>query len=269
MAVTNAGKALTEAHRLEQARIGVQTARQLRSLWALLNAEGRTPTVDEWLGAVTTVLGRQHGLSAAAARDYYSAFRLAEIGEAGFAARGIPTLNLEAVRASMVATGPYRLRQGIRRGLTVEEASQRAMISSAGEGVRIALDGGRQQIIRNVQADSRALGWVRVTDGDPCAFCAMLASRGPVFKGRATAIAGTVFSTSVNDYRAHARCGCTAEPVYRADTEWPGRAREFHDLWNRAQQKARSDPEWASSGTKNDALNNFRKLVERGSSGDS
>ncbi|KAB5606685.1 hypothetical protein EHS19_06735 [Bifidobacterium jacchi] len=35
---------------------------------------------------------------------------------------------------------------------------------------------------------SRADGWRRVSDGDPCAFCAMLVTRGPVYTSRDKAL---------------------------------------------------------------------------------
>lgn len=238
MASTDDGRRLTEAHRLAQLRIGVDTSRRMQNLWVLLNAEGRTPSVNEWLDAVTIVLGRQFNLSADTARAYYTSFRLAEIGEAGFAARGVPTMSLDAARVSMVATGPVWLRDSIRRGRTVTEASRAAMIQSAREAMRIALDGGRQQIIQSVDEDRRALGWSRVTDGKPCAFCAMLASRGPVFSERTVR------------FRAHASCSCTAEPAYSRNQEWPPGAREFRELWN------------TSTSGQSDQANAFRRAYE-------
>lgn len=262
MASTEGGRRLTELHREAQFRIGLDTVRQLDNLWVLLNAEGRIPTVEAWLEAVMLVLGRQHRISAEIARTYYTQFALQEHAEQQLLAWEQIRFQERAARVSMIAVGPAKLREGIRRGLDVAEAARRAREAVAREGMRIALDGGRRQIIDAVQRDRRALGWIRVTDGDPCAFCAMLASRGPVYKGRETAIAGTVFSTRVNDFQAHASCGCQAEPVFTSTTEWPGRGREFRDLWNRAQSKATADPEWASKGTKNDALNNFRRLLE-------
>jgi hypothetical protein len=57
-----------------------------------------------------------------------------------------------------------------------------ALSTTLGTAARIALDGGRTTTLDTVKADPAAVGWWRMTDGDPCHFCAMLASRGIVFK---------------------------------------------------------------------------------------
>ena len=54
--------------------------------------------------------------------------------------------------------------------------------------------------------------WRRVTDGQPCGFCAMLASRGPVYRSAEKAGYG--------GNRYHERCGCTAEPFEGDPDEW-------------------------------------------------
>ena len=54
--------------------------------------------------------------------------------------------------------------------------------------------------------------WRRVTDGNPCGFCAMLASRGPVY--------GSAEKAGSGGNRYHARCGCTAEPFEGDFDEW-------------------------------------------------
>lgn len=53
--------------------------------------------------------------------------------------------------------------------------------------------------------------WRRVTDGDPCGFCAMLASRGPVYRSAGKAGDGN---------RYHGRCGCTVEPFDGDPDDW-------------------------------------------------
>ena len=269
MAVTAEGRAATEAHRRLQGRLARLTVVQMRQLWRLIDLDDIDGTVQGWLSATSDLVRRQHAVSVGIAERYYRRFRTAEVGEPLLGPLPRPGLSEQAVRTSLLVTGPYRIWALLGKGGTLGDAARTAFTTSTAAATRHVLNGGREFIGGAVAQDSRALGWIRVTRGDPCAFYAMLASRGPVFKSRGSAVAGSVFSERVMDFRAHDACGCTAEPVYRSDTEWPGRAREFHDLWNRAQQKARSDPEWASSGTKNDALNNFRKLLERGSSGDS
>lgn len=63
---------------------------------------------------------------------------------------------------------------------------------------------------RGVVAASSAR-WRRVTDGNPCGFCAMLAGRGPVYRSAEKAGDGR---------RYHTRCGCTVEPFEGDPSEW-------------------------------------------------
>lgn len=100
------------------------------------------------------------------------------------------------------------------------DVARTAFVNLSGEATRQALNGGRSTIDYLVQEDRRALGYIRKTDNDPCAFCAMLASRGPAYKSRET-----------GGFQAHAHCACQPEPVYSSTTQWPGRAREFQELW--------------------------------------
>src|SRR5690606_41502465 len=53
------------------------------------------------------------------------------------------------------------------------KAAQRALM---GAGTRHVLDGSRKLIQQAARSDQTARGWVRITDGNPCAFCAMLAT---------------------------------------------------------------------------------------------
>jgi hypothetical protein len=101
---------------------------------------------------------------------------------------------------------------------------QAAFVRTSGAITRHILDGGRDTILGSVERDEQALGWARVTDGDPCYFCLTLAGRGPVYKTEQTA-----------DFQAHDHCGCTAEPFYRG-ADWPDAAREFRETYDAAQQ---------------------------------
>lgn len=74
---------------------------------------------------------------------------------------------------------------------------------------------------RRARRDPRAIGWRRVSDGDPCAFCAMLVSRGPAYtSGRKALLRAS------DGHKYHPHCGCTIEPVYgdwkpsRQEQQW-------------------------------------------------
>jgi hypothetical protein len=63
--------------------------------------------------------------------------------------------------------------------------------------------------------DPAAVGWYRLTDAKPCPFCALLASRGIVYKQRGIRPASTAPASSHND------CGCSAEPAFTRDHQLP------------------------------------------------
>jgi len=116
--------------------------------------------------------------------------------------------------------GPIGQKSQIKKGRSPERARDVSFVESSGAATRHVLTGGRQSLLTLVQENMPDPRWVRVTDGDPCAFCAMLASRGPVYLTKDTA-----------EFSAHNHCACTAEPVYFSNAPWPGRAAEFRRLW--------------------------------------
>ncbi|WP_165218192.1 hypothetical protein [Schaalia sp. ZJ1691] len=73
----------------------------------------------------------------------------------------------------------------------------------------IAVNGARSMVESMGGSDRRRMGWVRVSgSGKPCAFCAMLLSRGAVYESKATA-------QTVGGY--HPGCKCYAVPMFRAE----------------------------------------------------
>ncbi len=116
-----------------------------------------------------------------------------------------------------------------------------------------------------VQQSSRR--WRRVTDGNPCGFCAMLASRGPVYTseesasrigGRGKAIDPTAprkRGGQAKGVRArgkgklgdkfHTRCGCTVEPFEGDPADWVPTADEqrFIDAYEATNEPGLSELE--------------------------
>lgn len=126
-----------------------------------------------------------------------------------------------AAERSLLVTGPGELKKQVKRGVLREQALEKAKAKVFAAAARQVLNGGRDVTQDMVDADEAALGWVRVTDGDPCAFCALLSSRGPVYKTEGTA-----------SFSAHDDCACIAKPVFSRKAPWPGRAREFRALYD-------------------------------------
>lgn len=73
---------------------------------------------------------------------------------------------------------------------------------------RLTVNGARSTIWSAAQRDSRVIGYIRLSrTGTPCGWCAMLISRGPVYRSEQSA-------TYAEGDLYHDNCNCYAEPVY-------------------------------------------------------
>jgi hypothetical protein len=161
--------------------------------------------------------------AAALAAGYLTAFRSLE-GAAGVATV-ISGANLPAaiLTASLRVTGPVAIKKAMALGQSLDLAGRTGLVQVAGSVARLVLNGGRETLHRTIEADKSALGFARVASGSACAFCAMVASRGPVYKSQETAKGG--------DRGYHDHCNCGIQPVYHRDAAWPDNARKYEKLW--------------------------------------
>ncbi|MFB7947041.1 hypothetical protein ACFC6L_19235 [Kitasatospora phosalacinea] len=91
---------------------------------------------------------------------------------------------------------------------------------SSGAGGMLVQDGGRDMIHNALQDDPGAIGYYRKTDASPCYFCALMASRGAVYKSRSTAAFG-----------AHPHCHCQAVPIFSRRYQLPSENDTFARMW--------------------------------------
>lgn len=236
MARTREGALLTERHRLLQVRLRAATLRDLLTLWGMVRPDDLQGTIGPFAkaGAIMVRAGRR--ASGAAAARYYAEFRRIE------GVRGTTTVTPAASLEPGVGEG-LLLGAGIsgivnarRRGATVEAATRNGFVKVGGSAAGLVLGGGRETLLDAISSDRQALGFQRVTSGNTCAFCAMVASQGVVFKDEAGA-----------DFQAHDHCGCTAEPAFEGSDLLPQNAK-FRQDWDDVTQ--------GLSGT--DALNAYR-----------
>jgi hypothetical protein len=97
----------------------------------------------------------------------------------------------------------------------------------------------------------RPFAYARILHGEySCAFCIMLASRGPIYESKTSALGsnGNIFD------KYHDNCDCSCVPVYTSKS-WPGKeqAAEFYKLWL-------SSTDGYYQG---DAINAFRRELAR------
>jgi hypothetical protein len=133
----------------------------------------------------------------------------------------VPGLDTERWETDLRVNGPVLVKQQLARGVATDYAMAVAGAATLRVAKRLVLESSRQRLISLTESDKRARGWSRVSDGAPCAFCAMLVSRGPVYSG------GTA------NFRAHNGCGCSVAPVFENDKTggWSPQARKLADLW--------------------------------------
>lgn len=264
MASPDVAAELTRTYQAGQRRISRGLLAELLRLWRATVRLDDFSSFVRFAELAADLVGRRRAESAQAAAHFYELFRASQVvpaqaatllGGGVVAAPRFAPVEAEPLPESVVA-GAMRGAVlagfvGARRaGRTERQALDNAFVKASGTATRLAANGGRDTILQAVRNDEDALGWMRVTDGDPCHFCLTLASRGPEYKSRATA-----------SFQAHDHCGCVAMPVYRG-TPIPASTRRAEEIYVAAQRWARANPDLAAKGTANDALNNVRRYLE-------
>jgi hypothetical protein len=124
---------------------------------------------------------------------------------------------------------------------------------AAGQAGRMVMDGARDTILDAVHKDPRAIGWARVSDGDPCHFCAMLLSREVFYKSKKSATRA-IYGDGME---FHPNCGCTAIEVFSQDqydnSDLFRENRKYRDEWKAVTNS--DDPLYADTH----ALNAWRR----------
>lgn len=196
-------------------------AAEVDKVWGLLDVhdlKGTLPNLSKVLHALVVKYGRMS--NTLAARQYVRARREAGIpGRQGVRVGAVPPL--EQVRSSL----DYATR-GL-WGPADQDALDAALTQVEGVVATLALDPGRNTVLDTVAADPQAIGWARVTEADPCYFCALLATRGAVYKAEETA-----------DFKSHDNCRCSAVAVFTA-YEPPAAVRQWRADYARATRNVR------------------------------
>ncbi len=227
MARTKEGAALTEVQRRRQLGLRAATIRDIIRLWPMWDLDDPS-SYDRFVDAVIVLTQSRARDSAVLAARYYEMFKDVEIAPGvkmtwGRAAVLTEPATPAQIRASINATAKAGVFRALGAGFSREAALNQGLLQVSGSMGRHVLNGGRNTIMESARQDAMCLGWARVTDAEPCAFCAMLASRGPAYKEETV------------HFQAHDHCTCGAEPVY-AGSKWPGRGQEFKDLWNQTKK---------------------------------
>lgn len=228
MARTSDGALLTDKHRRAQVRLAITADSQARRIWdSTLDPNDLKRTQPIWKNAILQLLQTWWRISAQTAKDYLPRFREAETGDGGFEI-AMPRFDRRQAAQNIDWTGATNVLWHIARGETQEAAYAAARSLFLGIFHEAVLTGGRTTIENWAKKDTRAVGWRRVSDGDPCAFCAMLVTRGPVYTSDEKA--GLRAS---DGHKYHPHCGCTVEIVY-GDWRPTEREQQWIDEYYRA-----------------------------------
>jgi len=223
MAATDAGARLTAAQRTSQLRLRQSLVRDLLRVWPAFNPADINGSWAKLEPVLVALVQSRFPLSARIAATYLPEFRAAE-GVAGRIVAAVPDVPLaDLVVPNLRYVGPMNANRLNGLGVQPSKIARTTLVNIEGELTRQILNGGRRTIVDTVRADRRARGYSRVTDGSPCAFCAMLAGRGAVYN-----------TESSGSFEAHRKCGCTAEPTYWDDAPLSPSARQFADLYRKA-----------------------------------
>lgn len=228
---------LTRLYRGHQQRLTDDTIRRLLILWNLV--QGSLISEDEWVALSRELLAGRYAVSATLARAYYRSFRITEQVSGVFVQTPVVGFNSTRTVSGLRNALLYASRLAD-LGYSPAEAAGKAGLRMARWVEQESQAGGRDQIIGSSREDPQAVGWYRISDGDPCAFCALMVSRGVVYRSERSAL-----------FRSHPSCGCTAAPAFNRDRFQIPEAEQWDSLYQRA-SKGSSDP-W----------NAFRRAFER------
>lgn len=236
MASTDLGTTLTAKHRLDQLRLRTATVRDLLLLFRLfdpVDISGTWATIEPVL--VALIQARQP-MSAALAARYVTEFRIAEQVAGNATVALAPALTADEIIPNLRFVGAQNALRLVQLQRPASYVAKTTLTRVEGEVTRQILNGGRTTLVDTVRNDRRARGYSRVTDGAPCAFCALLAGRGAVYNSEGSA-----------SFEAHGKCGCTAEPVYFTDAPLSASAKRWDDLYSEAAKAVpRSTPDWSA-----------------------
>ncbi len=228
---------LARRHRRAQQALAAALTLDVTRLWqALVGEDGPRPVWDDMLRPqLATLVQDRRTRSAALATAYYRQARATAGVPGNPPTVPVPRAPAAQVDTALTVTGLVSYERAVRSGRTPEQASDTAIVTVTGAAERLVQDAGRTAISEAVHRDDQAVAWYRLPGPNPCAFCAMLASRGAAYGSRRSA------SLTDDGQRYHDHCACTPVPVFSATAELPAEVQRWVDAWPRVTANA-DDP---------------------------
>lgn len=262
MAHTVEGAEATEQHRLAQVALTAYVVSNVREAFSTeVDADDISGSFAGFVRRVLPLLLRSRRASRRLSEDYLRAFREAELqavvkrkklrppagdplsvpvsrlrdaledpADGGDLSRVLPPA--DEVTRQLYVNGAAVVKRRIKDGKPVDEALRVGETVVASTAAKMVGDGGRAVIEDEVtNRRNGAIGYCRVPDADPCPFCAMLASRGAVYRSDAFVESNGIFAGD-GKFKVHNGCDCTMEPVYgRRVTDLPAGVDKLAKEW--------------------------------------
>lgn len=234
---------------LTQAGLAAALAVALQRLWVDV-APGDADSLLLLRQRAAVLVRQFSAASSTAAARAYSRERAASGVRSTFTVPHAPAPNAEQVAKSL--SWSTRNIQTAPAPAEVEQAVEQAQSDMEGAATRLVLNAGRETTVLAVQEDRRARAWAREARPDCCAFCAMLSSRGAVYKNEHTAgrVANKRFAGE-GEFKFHDNCHCQAVPVF-GEYEPTAHARQWAADWEQLKE--------ANDGVL--SLNEWRRHIE-------
>ncbi|MDR1266592.1 MAG: hypothetical protein LBK42_13805 [Propionibacteriaceae bacterium] len=242
MALTTAGSRLTLAHKRSQAALGLLAAASFREAEQLLDPRRLDATRDNWLTRLILVLAVAWQKALADTAAYLADYDQAEAPAARrlHPARTIPPLVVAlplfdpAAATAALAWAVPTIKTLTAAGLTADRARRLVLDALAARAPKQAMTPGRETVRET--AARTGLRWRVVTDGNPCVWCAMLATKGPVYRSEQTAVRN--LNGLPANVKYHDHCGCSAEIFYGDHDDWLATRTPQEEAWHDAYRDA-------------------------------
>lgn len=197
-------------HQASQALLVGELANPLNAAWGVFDPTDPN-TLQRFILAIQALVQHFGKMSGSAAASFYEHERRNA---------GVPG----HYNVQIAPVSPDKVEAGIRWATSDlwSPEPDLATIQSKVQGVveKDVLDVGRSTILDAVHKDRKALGWARVPEPTACSFCALLATRGAVYRSDKTA-----------SFEAHDHCRCHAEPIFTA-YEPSAQIREWQSIYS-------------------------------------
>lgn len=244
--------ALARTFRRSQIQTSLTAAALVRALWErTIDPLNIQESANKWMLLAVPVILRYREQSATSGSLYYRALRALELPDAPqFIPPKAKLMERQFLEKSLWSIGPQKMLDAESKVADGEDpvvqikmaANQAAGIIEAST-IRHTQNGGRATVDQARLADPVAVGYYRETDGDPCFFCAMLASRLGVYKVDSFDQSDPRFEGD-GKAKVHDQCACHNRPLFarQDESKFPQSTREAARIWNELPSTYRGAP---------------------------